>query len=198
MTEEAHRDAAGHARRAAEFSIPVADIDAGGKPFEFPIRPAWVRGALEDAESTTSGKPGSLAVRVSRSGHDIVVHGRLECELEAPCARCLKPTPFVVAETLSLLFMPAAELKKREMAAEAEMAPGDADTFPYQGETVVLDDVVRDELLLETPMIPLCSEDCPGIRPAEDGAAKPQEPSSGDKVDPRLAPLLRFRTTSKE
>ncbi len=73
----------------------------------------------------------------------------------------------------------------------------------------MLDDVVRDELILETPIFPLCSEDCPGMSAAlgpsyeahtqasrttsrnlnGDGAAGP----SAD-VDPRLLPLLRLKT----
>jgi uncharacterized metal-binding protein YceD (DUF177 family) len=52
---------------------------------------------------------------------------------------------------------------------------------------------VREHLVLEMPMQPLCSEECQGIalpkhvRPPEDAFAKP-----GD-VDPRLAPLQRLR-----
>jgi CheY-like chemotaxis protein len=44
-----------------------------------------------------------------------------------------------------------------------EFSPEEADTLPFDGETVVLDDLVKDELLLEIPMIPLCSETCPGM-----------------------------------
>lgn len=190
---------------SAEFPIPVSDVDAGGKAFDFVIRPAWVRGALEDCDATTDGKNGSLSVRVSKSGHDFVVRGRLVAGLEAPCSRCLNPTQFTVDEDLSLLFVPSKELRKREGSAEAEISAEDADTLPYDGETLVLDDLVRDELVLETPMIPLCSEDCAGIRPADSGAGESSlgsrshsDPESGDKVDPRLAPLLRFRTNSKE
>lgn len=195
---------------SAEFPISVADIDAGGKPFDFVVRPAWVRGALEDCEATTAGKEGRLAVRVSRSGHDLVVRGRLTAELEAPCGRCLKPVQFTVDQELSLLFVPAKELKKREKSGEVELTGEDADTFPYEGETIVLDDVVRDELVLETPMIPLCSEDCPGIRPAGSGAGASELHDASDdsksqheekKIDPRLAPLLGLQSrvrTQKE
>ncbi len=34
-----------------------------------------------------------------------------------------------------------------------------------KGRRSVLDDLVRDELVLEIPMIPLCSEACPGMSP---------------------------------
>ena len=57
----------------------------------------------------------------------------------------------------------------------------------YDGETVVLDDLVRDELLLGIPMIPLCSEGCPGIRPEQ------SEGEAVASIDPRLRPLLGLK-----
>ena len=65
----------------------------------------------------------------------------------------------------------------------------DGNTWPYDGETVVLDDLVRDELLLGIPMIPLCSESCPGISPRVEGE------SNGVGLDPRLRPLLELKKT---
>jgi uncharacterized protein len=73
---------------------------------------------------------------------------------------------------------------------EYEFSSVEADADTYDGETVVLDDFVREAILLEVPIFPLCSEDCPGIRPASsdvvDDGAQP-------RVDPRLAPLGALR-----
>jgi uncharacterized protein len=182
---------------ADELTISVSDVDAGGKPFDFVIRSAWVRGALEDCEATSAGTDGRFAGRVSKSAADFVLHGHLSMELQVPCGRCLEPTHFNVDEDLSLLFVPARELKKKEHP-ELEITAEDADTYPYEGETLVLDDIVRDELVLETPMIPLCSEDCAGIRPAGEASSGPHKTDERRPIDPRLAPLLRFRTNSKE
>jgi DUF177 domain-containing protein len=44
---------------------------------------------------------------------------------------------------------------------EDEEAADELDAF--DGETVVLDDAVREQILLEVPMNPLCREDCPGL-----------------------------------
>jgi uncharacterized metal-binding protein YceD (DUF177 family) len=64
----------------------------------------------------------------------------------------------------------------------------------FSGHEIVLDGLIREYLVLETPMQPLCSDACTGIavpthvRPPEDVFG-----SSDSKVDPRLAPLLRLR-----
>lgn len=144
-----------------EFSIPVHDLDEAGKHFAFEVRRGWMRGALEDTGVSPAGADGSLDVRLSKSGTDVVVRGTLSAEVEAPCARCLEPARIAVHEELSVLMAPASKLRSGE---KEELAGEDADMLPYDGETVVLDDLVRGELLLAVPMTPLCSESCPGIR----------------------------------
>ena len=77
---------------------------------------------------------------------------------------------------------------------EYEFSSDEAEHDTYDGETVVLDDFIREALLLELPNFPLCSEACPGIRPAEQApGAEPGAPS--ERVDPRLAPLGALRAT---
>ena len=179
---------------AHEFPIPITDLDAAGKQYRFPIRPEWVRGALEDTEATTAGTEGELDVRVSKSGNDVVVHGTLKAALSVPCARCLEPVTVQISQPVSALMVPASAIRVEGMGddEEVELSGNDPDVLPYHGETVVLDDMVRDELVLETPMIPLCSEDCPGISPPRQVVEDLPKPESG-LVDPRLAPLLRFK-----
>lgn len=169
-----------------EYEINVTDLDAGGKEYRFAIRPSWVRGAFEGHEAKASDKDGKLEVRASKSGHDVVVHGALDAELILPCARCLEAFPRPIHADVSVLYTPSSRAKAAG-DVDRELSDEEADILPYDGEKVVLDDLVRDELLLEVPMIPLCSEACPGISPAPDTA----EEEKG--TDPRLAPLLAFR-----
>jgi uncharacterized protein len=177
-----------------EFSIAARDLDAAGKAVRFVVRAAWIRGALEGTNVDAAGPDGELDVRASKSGTDVVVHGTLTAELTVPCARCLEPAQIAVNEPISALVVPSAALRDSSGAAEDdEMAPDQADMIPYDGETVVLDELVRDELLLGVPMIPLCSEGCPGIR--RPGSQEPPEARS-PAIDPRLQPLMRLKKPS--
>src|ERR1700723_1319016 len=92
---------------AAEFSIPVHDLDAGGRDYELPIRAPWLRGVLEDTDVGASAQDGVLRVRLSKSGTDVVLLGSLAAEMTVPCSRCLEPTPVTVREDFSLLAVPA-------------------------------------------------------------------------------------------
>jgi uncharacterized protein len=178
---------------AHEFDIKTKDLDAGGKDYRFVVRSAWIRGALEEHEATATKEAGELKVRASKSGADVVIHGTLDARLMVPCARCLESFEMDVHSDLSVLYVPGEKIKDSGADGEVEytLEDGEADTLPYDGENVVLDDLVRDELLLGVPMIPLCSEACPGMSPAP-GSDK-ESPSEKKDIDPRLAPLLQFR-----
>jgi uncharacterized protein len=178
---------------AHEFTIKSMDLDAGGKDYRFEVRAPWIRGVLEDHEAKATDRDGKVEVRASKSGTDIVVHGTLDASLIVPCARCLEPVDIDIHADLTVIYVPGSKVKDAEAKGEVEytLEDAEADTLPYDGETVVLDDLVRDELLLGVPMIPLCSEDCPGMSPApgsDAGAA-----SEKKAIDPRLAPLMAFR-----
>jgi uncharacterized protein len=182
-----------------EFAVPVRDLDVAGKPFRFPVRAAWLRGALEGTTVDPTDQEGRLELRLSKSGTDVVVRGKLEARVTAPCARCLEPAPVAVSETISALAVPAATVRDpsggRRGGDDDDLSPDQADFIAYDGETVVLDDLVRDELLLGIPMIPLCSEACAGIQPR----TPPEEPQGAavDEVDPRLRPLLRLKNNTQ-
>ena len=180
------------ASKAHEFSVPASELDAGGKDYDFTVRAAWIRGALEGHEATAAGSDGRLSLRASKSGNDVVLHGQLTADLELPCARCLQPVTVHVDQPFSVLAVPAKALKSPDVE-EYEFGADEADVMPYDGETVVLDDAVRDELVLELPMIPLCREDCPGMSPPSGNKEEERK-----ALDPRLAPLLRLKNLKKE
>jgi uncharacterized protein len=187
------------------FAVSAHDLDAAGLALDAEIPLAWLAEELAGTD-VTAALPGHLSARLSRSGHDVVVRGRVKAALSVPCARCLDPAAVPVDTELSLLLHPgpasppraaskaphSAGNGKPKPAAnedEYEFAAGEADHDTFDGETVVLDPFVREAILLEVPNFPLCSEGCPGIRPA--AAEAPPEPAP--RVDPRLAPLGALR-----
>jgi uncharacterized protein len=84
------------------------------------------------------------------------------------------------------------EKGKKGKEPEYEFASDEAEHDTYDGDTVVLDDFIREALLLELPNFPLCSEACPGIRPVEP-AEDAGSAVASERIDPRLAPLGALR-----
>jgi len=202
------------------FVAPVHDLDVIGRDVTFDITPAWMRGALEGCEMQPAGPDGLARIHLSKTGNDILVRGKMDVELVIACARCLEPVHLHPTIALALLLQPAAPTLPTGGAArpggrpegtsrgrgpaggrgeEVELLEKDADLDTYEGDEVVLDRFVREAVLLESPIFPLCSEACEGIRPAE--AGDPSARTGGPAVnDPRLLPLLELakRRTTKE
>jgi uncharacterized protein len=99
--------------------LPLHDLDPAGKPYEAALTEEFLRGQLEETDVTVTA-PGKVSVRYSRTGTDVIVHGRITGSFAVPCARCLAPAAFEVDADLSLLLVPSAS----ERAAHARGRAG--------------------------------------------------------------------------
>src|SRR5262245_60424028 len=88
------------------IAISAHDIDAAGLGVEQVLEPVWLDAELAEAGATARG-PGKVAARLSRTGRDIVVRGRVSASLTLPCARCLDPARVDVDGEIALLLAPA-------------------------------------------------------------------------------------------
>lgn len=196
----------------AEFEIKVHELDAGGKQYDFPLTHAWLDRALvasaapgESPMRSDHGAPeGRVSVFAEKSGEDVVVRGDLCARIVAECSRCLADAPIDVAVPVTALFTARSEAI-RPVPGEEDLTPEELDTEFYSGDTVALDELVREHVLLEVPMKPLCREACEGlevppeVRGPADLAASVDAPTyEGKRVDPRLAPLLALMDEKKK
>jgi uncharacterized protein len=181
------------------FVVPIHDLDAAGREHTFTVPVAWLRGALEGCEVQPAGSEGKLSVLLTKTGPDVLVNGSVDVDLVVPCARCLDPVHLGPRIGISVVLMPAAQEHKApggghrsgKRSPPGEFSAEDADVDTYEGEEVTLDRFVREAILLESPIFPLCSEACEGIRPTVE--AGPPAPSEGFRAsDPRLLPLLEM------
>lgn len=205
---------------APRFVYPIKDLERGMIEVRAPLPDTWVAQALGDTEvEATPGKTGELDVSLSLIGHDVLVRGKVTAFMTLPCARCLQNTDIMVQGDLALSLVPGKApasiasgglggpsgegkgkgKKGKRRPKEGDdghvIDPSEAELDTYVGDEVVLDPFLREAILLEVPIFPLCSEACPGI-----GAASPQDTgtmSDDDAIDPRLAPLLELKKKSK-
>jgi uncharacterized protein len=96
------------------------------------------------------------------SGEEVRVHGKVETTLETECDRCLARAAFPVAAKFDLFYKPVdPELSAEEVAIDE----GEAEMGFYELPGLVLEDILREQLLLQLPMQRVCSEICKGICP---------------------------------
>jgi len=122
---------------------------------------------------------------------DIRLKGKLETSLEVACARCLDPVVLAVKRNFDLLYRPLGTDAGHE---ELSVTDAEAEIGYYQGEGLLLEDTLREQVLLAVPLKTVCREDCKGLCPhcgknLNEGAC-----SCADEVeDPRWAALKEIR-----
>lgn len=93
---------------------------------------------------------------------DIRVRGRYAGAFELPCARCVEPVEQRQAGEFDLLYRP---IGVDASAAEHAISTSETEIGYYNGDGLVLEDVLREQVLLSLPEKTLCRADCKGICP---------------------------------
>ena len=124
--------------------------------------------------------------------NDIRVNGDLRTRIALPCARYLELVVRDVARTFDLLYRP---LGADAGPDERSVSTTEAEVSYYQGDRILLEDVLREQVLLAMPLRAICREDCKGLCP-KCGANLNQEQCSCEEhdEDPRWAALKDIRS----
>lgn len=123
-----------------------------------------------------AGATVAVALDVEARGLDVVAYGTVTAPYHASCRRCLDDIEGVVEAAVEEVL---------------EHAPTEGETYPLGHETVDLEPVVRDAVLLLLPLAPLCGDGCSGPDPERFPTGRPDEPDPGAEPqrDPRWAAL---------
>ena len=93
---------------------------------------------------------------------DIRLKGSFHGKFQVPCARCVEPVEVPLEAEYDLIFRPAdadSEPPERSITApETEIGY-------YQKDSLLLEDVLREQVLLTLPVRTLCKPDCRGLCP---------------------------------
>jgi len=123
---------------------------------------------------------------------DIRLRGKLETSLEVSCARCLDSVVLPVKRVFDLLYRP---LGTDSGHAELSVTDAEAEIGYYRGDGLLLEDTLREQVLLDVPLKTVCREDCKGLcsrcgKNLNEGAC-----SCADELeDPRWSALKEIRT----
>lgn len=131
-----------------------------------------------------AGTPLEIGLRLESLHEGILVTGDVATTATGECVRCLDPVSIPVRVEFQELFA---------------YSPSEAFDHMVRDDSVDLEPVVRDAVVLSLPFQPVCRPDCPGLDPVTgeklpDGAV----PDSGAGTDPRWAALEAFTTDASD
>ncbi|MGB8262104.1 MAG: DUF177 domain-containing protein [Terracidiphilus sp.] len=93
---------------------------------------------------------------------DIRLRGRFAGSFQVPCARCVEPVTVPLEAEFDLIFRP---LGADAGAPERAISSQETEIGYYQKDSLLLEDVLREQVLLSLPARTLCKADCKGLCP---------------------------------
>jgi uncharacterized protein len=103
-----------------------------------------------------------VAELVSLSLGEIRVKGNYSVVIECDCDRCLDPAEFPIEKQFDLFYHPESS---QTTAGETHLAVDESEIGFYEGDGLELNEVLREQVLLDLPMQRVCKPDCKGVCP---------------------------------
>jgi uncharacterized protein len=185
------------------MDFKVSELEREAIEFDLELAPGAVD-LGQEAEQTGMLATSGLAevLHEHRGPKDIVadirLRGRFSGNFQVPCARCVEPVAIPLAAEFDLIFRPA---EADADSPERSITAPETEIGYYQKDSLSLEDVLREQVLLSLPVRTLCKPDCKGLCP-RCGENRNSQPCSCDvgPSDPRWEALagLRSRIESKE
>lgn len=128
----------------AEFFPALAEIEEAGEC---------------DFQDSVRGR-----IRAFLAGEFVEVEGHLETRIKLACSRCLTGIEQPLAVDFAVTFSSnPPEVEQEE--GEIELSAEELGLIPFTGEEVDLTEAVQEQVVLNIPLRPLCSQKCRGLCP---------------------------------
>ena len=164
--------------------IELANLEEGRGDFSHTYQPQDLK--LDD-ERVTLCSDTEVRGKLKRSGREAVVDGHVDSCVQVDCDRCLKTIQLPVSSDFSLEYITGVDY---EASQAAELTEDVMAVSVFDGETIDLDEIVKEQIFLAVPTRALCKSDCLGICPKCGNDRNAGECGCEQKaVDPRWSAL---------
>jgi uncharacterized protein len=165
--------------------VKIEEIQGHGLERTEPIKPQVLNAALEESDGFSLVSSTPLAASFKKVSGRVFVKGKFSAQLKCPCKRCTTDVPVPIDVDFSLRMIPEPTApredevaddaarprrkrsQKKEDDGQAETAASfeldEIDAEPFDGKTIDLDPVVREQVLLALPVTVVCRDDCKGL-----------------------------------
>ena len=149
------------------MEFKVSDLEQEPIDFDVALEPGKVELGEEAEQVGLLAAAGRAEVLHEHRGPkeivaDIRLKGQFKGNFEVKCARCVEPVEVPLEAEYDLIFRP--EAVDAQLGERAITAP-ETEIGYYQGDSLLLEDVLREQVLLSLPVRTLCKPDCKGLCP---------------------------------
>ncbi len=165
--------------------VKIEEIQEPGLKRTEPIKPEVLNVALAESEGFVLVSSTPLSASFKKVSGRVFVRGTFSAMLGAPCKRCTTDVEVPIEVEFSLRMVPEALAPRADESADpaapkarrkyqkkeddgqspsaASFELDEVDAEPFNGKTIDLDPVVREQVLLALPVSVLCRDDCKGL-----------------------------------
>src|SRR5215467_8005940 len=147
--------------------IKIKDLELRKIVFDEHIQPGIIDLGADIQQKTALHIAGRAELIRENRGSKVVVDdirivGDLSTEVELRCARCLDPVKRKVSEAFDLIYRPLGVDAGKD---EVSISRAETEIGYYQGDGLLLEDVLKEQILLALPVKLVCSTECKGLCP---------------------------------
>jgi uncharacterized protein len=149
------------------MEFKVSELEREPIEFDTELKPGAIDFGQEATQAGVLAASGRAEVLHEHRGPkdivaDIRLRGQYAGRFEVPCARCVEPVEIPLKGEYDLIFRPAGADAE---ATERSITAPETEIGYYQKDSLFLEDVLREQVLLSLPVRTLCKEDCKGLCP---------------------------------
>jgi uncharacterized protein len=143
------------------LKIHVPKITEEGLDLTFSRDGKWLQDLLPAEEKNRLAMERvDVSCRVRKVRESVFIDGSIDTVIETDCSLCLEKAHIPVHSEFHYVFLP-----NRGLEQEKELTAEDMDVEYYQEETIDLDPIILEQIVLQIPMRVVCREDCKGLCP---------------------------------
>lgn len=128
-------------------------------------------------------KPVNVNADITNTGKSILLKGVVSTEIKLDCGRCLNKYNFPLHFRIEEQYCKNSKDYK-DITGEIELTDEDFVYLIEEDNTIDLYEIIRQNIIAQIPIKPLCSLDCIGIQVITD---------TKEEIDPRFAKLKEFK-----
>jgi len=140
----------------------VAELPDSGRAVHFHRSEDWLADLTQVSQEISLARPIQVDLNLVPEGDGIKLSGRLQGAVSVPCSRCVQEFVLDLDETIDFVLL---EPLPADTPEEIDLTSEDLETEFYDGVTIDVDHIVREQIFLALPQRPLCRQECKGLCP---------------------------------
>lgn len=144
------------------LKINVVTIPEEGQSFVLSEGGRWFAECFPDSgELDFRLRKVDVTCQITKASSTIFIKGNLSVLLGICCSRCLEDADLFASGDFAYTLVP----EKPETREDLELAAEELEISYYQGDFIDLAPIIYEQIILQNPIKPLCSEGCKGLCP---------------------------------